>query len=549
MVESGASQQNHPLRGGGAVEIPEPEKGISSSPEFPLKPFYGPGDISAGAGADEAPGVFPFVRGIYADMYRHRVWTMRQYAGYGTARETNKRFHYLLSHGQMGLSVAFDLPTQIGFDADHSLSYGEVGKVGVSICSLEDMESLLEGLPLDKISTSMTINATAPILLCLYMAAAEKRGTPPRALRGTIQNDILKEYVARGTYIFPPSPSLRLITDTIAFCREHLPKWNAISVSGYHIREAGSTAVQEAAFTLANGISYVQAAVDSGLDVNEIAGQISFFFNVHNNFLEEIAKFRAARRLWAKIMRERFGAKSDKACMLRFHAQTAGSSLTAQQPRNNVVRVAIQAMAAVLGGAQSLHTNSMDEALALPTEETARLALRTQQIIAEESNLTETVDPCAGSYAIESLTNKIESEAMDIISRIDEMGGMLDAIEKGWVQRQIQESAYLTQRAVDEGRSVVVGVNRYLSEEDIPIPTLQIRPEVEQEQRRRLEALRNKRDSSAVSVRLEAVRDAAGGDGNLLPPILEAVRFYATVGEISDVLRSVFGIYREKVEI
>jgi methylmalonyl-CoA mutase N-terminal domain/subunit len=381
------------------------------------------------------------------------------------------------------------------------------------------------------------------------MAAAEKRGTPPRALRGTIQNDILKEYVARGTYIFPPSPSLRLITDTIAFCREHLPKWNAISVSGYHIREAGSTAVQEAAFTLANGISYVQAAVDSGLDVNEIAGQISFFFNVHNNFLEEIAKFRAARRLWAKIMRERFGAKSDKACMLRFHAQTAGSSLTAQQPRNNVVRVAIQAMAAVLGGAQSLHTNSMDEALALPTEETARLALRTQQIIAEESNLTETVDPCAGSYAIESLTNKIESEAMDIISRIDEMGGMLDAIEKGWVQRQIQESAYLTQRAVDEGRSVVVGVNRYLSEEDIPIPTLQIRPEVEQEQRRRLEALRNKRDSSAVSVRLEAVRDAAGGDGNLLPPILEAVRFYATVGEISDVLRSVFGIYREKVEI
>ncbi|MDP6367125.1 MAG: methylmalonyl-CoA mutase family protein, partial [Nitrospinota bacterium] len=405
------------------------------------------------------------------------------------------------------------------------------------------------GLPLDKISTSMTINATAPILLCLYLAVAEKRGTPAEALRGTIQNDILKEYVARGTYIFPLPPSIRLITDTIAFCRDRLPKWNAISVSGYHIREAGSTAVQETAFTLANGISYVQAVVDSGLDVDEIGGQISFFFNVHNNFLEEIAKFRAARRLWARIMRERFGAKSDKACMLRFHAQTAGSSLTAQQPRNNVVRVAIQAMAAVLGGAQSLHTNSMDEALALPTEESVRLALRTQQIIADESNLTETVDPCAGSYAIESLTNEIEREAMDIISRIDEMGGMLQAVEKGWVQRQIQESAYRAQLAVDEGRSVVVGVNRYPGEEDISISTLHVRPEVEQEQRKRLEVLRKKRDSSAVSASLEAVRDAARGEGNLLPPILEAVRVYATVGEIADVLRSVFGVYREKVEI
>ncbi len=523
---------------------------MSSSPEFSMKPFYGPADISADACAgDEAPGAFPFVRGIYPGMYRRRFWTMRQYAGFGTAHETNKRFHYLLSQGQMGLSVAFDLPTQIGFDADHSLSYGEVGKVGVSICSLEDMESLLEGLPLDKISTSMTINATAPILLCLYLAVAEKRGTPAEALRGTIQNDVLKEYVARGTYIFPLSPSIRLITDTIAFCRDRLPKWNAISVSGYHIREAGSTAVQETAFTLANGISYVQAVVDSGLDVDEIGGQISFFFNVHNNFLEEIAKFRAARRLWARIMRERFGAKSDKACMLRFHAQTAGSSLTAQQPRNNVVRVAIQAMAAVLGGAQSLHTNSMDEALALPAEESVRLALRTQQIIADESNLTETVDPCAGSYAIESLTNEIEREAMDIISRIDEMGGMLQAVEKGWVQRQIQESAYRAQLAVDEGRSVVVGVNRYPGEEDISISTLHVRPEVEQEQRKRLEVLRKKRDSSAVSASLEAVRDAARGEGNLLPPILEAVRVYATVGEIADVLRSVFGVYREKVEI
>ncbi|HBK80238.1 MAG TPA: methylmalonyl-CoA mutase, partial [Nitrospinae bacterium] len=475
--------------------------------------------------------------------------TMRQYAGFGTARETNERFHYLLSHGQDGISVAFDLPTQIGFDPDHSLAFGEVGKVGVSIASLEDMETLLEGLPLDKISTSMTINATASILLCLYLAVAEKRGVPFEALRGTVQNDILKEYISRGTYIYPPGPSMRLITDTIAFCKEKVPKWNAISISGYHIREAGSTAVQEVAFTLANGVAYVQAAVDAGFDVDEIGSQLSFFFNVHNHFTEEIAKFRAARRLWAKTMRNRFGARSDKACMLRFHAQTAGSALTAQQPKNNVVRVAIQAMAALLGGTQSLHTNSMDEALALPTEEAVRIALRTQQILAEESQIPKTVDPCAGAYGIEALTNEIESRAKAIIGRIDGMGGMLRAIEAGWVQREIQESAYKTQRAVDEAKEIIVGVNRYSVEEEPPIPTLQLRPEVEEEQRGRLEALRRRRDSEAVSVRLGAVRDAALGGENTMPRILDAVRAHATLGEISDVFRGVFGAYRESVEI
>jgi methylmalonyl-CoA mutase N-terminal domain/subunit len=482
-------------------------------------------------------------------MYRGRLWTMRQYAGFGSARETNERFRYLLSHGQMGLSVAFDLPTQIGYDADHPLALGEVGKVGVSICSLEDMENLLEALPLDKISTSMTINATAAILLCFYLAAAERQGVPIESLRGTVQNDILKEYIARGTYIYPPGPSLRLITDTIAFCQERVPEWNAISVSGYHIREAGSTAVQEVAFTMADGIAYVQAALDAGMDVDGIARQVSFFFNVHNHFLEEIAKFRAARRLWAKIMRDRFGAKSGAALKLRFHAQTAGSALTAQQPKNNVVRVALQAMAAVLGGAQSLHTNSMDEALALPTEEAVRLALRTQQIIAEETHVAETVDPCAGAYAVESLTDEIESRAAGIIGRIDGMGGMLRAIETGWVQREIQESAYRTQLAVDEGREVIVGVNRYSGGEHTPIPTLQVRPEVEEEQRRRLESLRRRRNAADVSARLEAVGRAARGGDNLIPPILGAARALATVGEISDALRAVFGLHRENVGI
>jgi len=496
-----------------------------------------------------SPGAFPYTRGIHPEMYRSRLWTMRQYTGFGTARETNERFHYLLSQGQQGISVAFDLPTQIGFDPDHPLAFGEVGKVGVSIASLEDMEILLEGLPLDKISTSMTINATAPILLCFYLAVAEKRGVPFEILRGTVQNDILKEYISRGTYIFPPEPSMRLVTDTISFCTEMVPKWNAISISGYHIREAGSTAAQEVAFTLASGISYVKAAIDVGLDVDGIASQLSFFFNVHNHFTEEIAKFRAARRLWAETMRSRFGARSDKACMLRFHAQTAGSSLTAQQPKNNVVRVAIQAMSAIFGGTQSLHTNSMDEALALPTNEAVRIALRTQQILAEESQITRTVDPCAGAYGIEALTDEIESRAVAIIGKIDEMGGMLRAIETGWVQREIEESAYKTQCAVDKGEEVVVGVNRYFVGQEPSIPTLQVRREVEEEQCGRLEALHQMRDSEAVSRYLDAIRDTALNGENVLPRILDAVRFHATLGEISEVLRGIFGIYQESVDI
>ncbi|MEE9240320.1 MAG: methylmalonyl-CoA mutase family protein [bacterium] len=553
MADAGIGQAEKGAKGSApsSKEGPRERNARQTSSGISLKPFYEPDDLKGKDFSEQIgyPGVFPYTRGIRANMYRGRLWTMRQYAGFGTARESNERYHYLLSQGQMGISVAFDLPTQIGYDADHPSAYGEIGKVGVSICSLEDMETLLQGLPLDKISTSMTINATAAILLCLYMAAAEKRGVPPGAIRGTIQNDILKEYIARGTYIYPPEPSLRLITDTIAFCKERVPKWNAISISGYHIREAGSTAVQEVAFTLADGITYVQAARDAGLDVDGIGRQLSFFFNVHNHFTEEIAKFRAARRLWARLMRERFGAKSKEACMLRFHAQTAGSSLTAQQPRNNVVRVAVQAMAAVLGGAQSLHTNSMDEALSLPTEGAVRLALRTQQILAEESHVAETVDPCAGAYAVEALTDEIERRARGLIERIDGMGGMLRAIEKGWVQREIQESAYRAQRRVDEGRDVVVGVNRYVSEEKSEIPTLHIRPEVEKEQRERLASLRKKRDGTGTAARIERLERAAGGGENLLPYILDAVKAYATVGEISDALRNVFGLYREKVEI
>ncbi len=553
MAETGISQRQVAGKLGAPSSDGRRREGSArSTPSgIPLEPFYGPGDLKDGDFAEQIgyPGEFPYTRGVRANMYRGRLWTMRQYAGFGTARESNERYRYLMSQGQMGISVAFDLPTQIGFDADHASAFGEVGKVGVSICSLEDMEILLEGLPLDKISTSMTINATAAILLCLYIAAAEKRGVPPEAIRGTVQNDILKEYIARGTYIYPPGPSLRLITDTIAFCKERVPKWNAISISGYHIREAGSTAVQEVAFTLADGITYVQAARDAGLDVDGIGRQLSFFFNVHNHFTEEIAKFRAARRLWARIMREHFGAKSEEACMLRFHAQTAGSSLTAQQPRNNVVRVAIQAMAAVLGGAQSLHTNSMDEALSLPTEGAVRLALRTQQILAEETHVAETVDPCAGAYAVEALTDEIERRAREVIEQIDGMGGMLRAIERGWVQREVQESAYQAQRGIDEGRDVVVGVNRYVAKEETPIPTLHIRPEVEREQCERLAALRKRRDGAEVAARLSRLEGAAGGGENLLPFILDAVKAYATVGEISSVMRKVFGLYQEKVEI
>lgn len=495
------------------------------------------------------PGEFPYTRGIYPTMYRSRFWTMRQYAGFGTAAESNKRYRYLLSKGQMGLSVAFDLPTQIGLDSDHPLALGEVGKVGVAIDSLEDMEVLLESIPLDRVSTSMTINATAAILLCLYVAVAKKQGVPLEKLSGTVQNDVLKEYIARGTYIYPVRPAMRIVTDIFAWCRDHLPRWNTISISGYHIREAGSTAVQEVAFTLADGIAYVQAALDAGLDVDDFAPQLSFFFNAHNDLLEEIAKYRAARRLWAHLMRQRFGAREARSLLLRFHAQTAGSSLTAQQPENNIVRVAIQALAAVLGGCQSLHTNSLDEALALPTEDAALIALRTQQIVANETGVTNTIDPVGGSYAIESLTNEIEQGARDYIAKIDAMGGMLQAIEAGFVQGEIQKAAYDFQRAVESKEQIVVGVNEFVAEEERQIPTLRIDPEIERQQIARLQALRAKRDAAKTQSALTELQSRAATNENLLPAILAAVEAYATVGEISDVLRRVFGEYQESVVI
>jgi len=495
------------------------------------------------------PGEFPFTRGIYPTMYRGRFWTMRQYAGFGSAVESNQRYRYLLSKGQAGLSVAFDLPTQIGMDSDHPLALGEVGKVGVAIDSLEDMETLFDGIPLEKVSTSMTINATAAILLCLYVAVAKRQGASLQKLSGTVQNDILKEYIARGTYIYPVRPAMRIVTDIFAWCRDHLPKWNTISISGYHIREAGSTAVQEVAFTLADGIAYVQAALDAGLRVDEFAPQLSFFFNAHNDLLEEIAKYRAARRLWAKIMADRFGAKDPRSLMLRFHAQTAGSSLTAQQPENNIVRVTIQALAAVLGGCQSLHTNSMDEALALPTEDAALIALRTQQILAHETGVTNTVDPIAGSYAIESLTNEIESLAAIYLSKIDKMGGMLRAIEAGFVQGEIQKAAYEFQRAVEKKEQIVVGVNDFVAEEERNIPILRIDEEIERSQIARLNALRAKRDSVRAKSALDKLERRAATTENLLPAILAAVEAYATIGEISDALRRVFGEYHESVVI
>jgi methylmalonyl-CoA mutase N-terminal domain/subunit len=506
----------------------------------------------AGWNPDDAlgyPGEYPFARGIYPTMYRGRLWTMRQYAGFGSAVESNQRYRYLLSKGQAGLSVAFDLPTQIGMDSDHPLALGEVGKVGVAIDSLEDMGTLFEGIPLEKVSTSMTINATAAILLCLYVAVAKKQGASLQKLSGTVQNDILKEYIARGTYIYPVRPAMRIVTDIFAWCRNNLPKWNTISISGYHIREAGSTAVQEVAFTLADGIAYVQAALDAGLGVDEFAPQLSFFFNAHNDLLEEIAKYRAARRLWAGIMAERFGAKDPGSLMLRFHAQTAGSSLTAQQPENNIVRVAIQALAAVLGGCQSLHTNSLDEALALPTEDAALIALRTQQILANETGVTNTVDPVAGSYAIESLTNDIESLAAIYLSKIDKMGGVLRAIEAGFVQGEIQKAAYDFQRAVEKKEQIVVGVNDFVAEEPRTIPTLRIDAETERSQIARLNALRAKRDSALAKSALAELQHRAATSENLLPAILAAVEAYATVGEISDALRRVFGEYQESVVI
>jgi methylmalonyl-CoA mutase N-terminal domain/subunit len=491
------------------------------------------------------PGEYPFTRGVQPTMYRGRFWTMRQYAGFSTAVESNERYKFLLSQGQTGLSVAFDLPTQIGYDSDDPLAAGEVGKVGVSIPSLDDMALLLDGIPLDKVSISMTINAPAAILLAMVIAVGKRQGVPMSKLRGTIQNDILKEYIARGTYIFPPQPSMRLITDSFAFCSREVPHWNTISISGYHIREAGSTAVQEIAFTLANGITYVQAALDAGLDIDEFANQLSFFFNAHNNFLEEIAKFRAARRMWAHIMRERFGAKNPESWRLRFHTQTAGSTLTAQQPDNNIVRVALQALAAVLGGTQSLHTNSRDEALALPTAEAVQIALRTQQIIAHESGVADTIDPLGGSYAIESLTDALEAEASAYIMQIDDMGGMLRAIEDGYVQHEIQEAAYQFQRALEEKQAIVVGLNQFVTEdESLQIATMKIDPAIEAEQNQRLAELRAKRDDHKVAELRAHLETAAHSSENLMPLFIECVENDVTLGEICHTLRQVWGEYR-----
>ncbi len=510
------------------------------------RPFVGPDDLChADSHVIGLPGSYPYTRGIQPTMYRGRLWTMRQYAGFGTAAESNARYRYLLTQGVSGLSVAFDLPTQMGYDSDHPLAAGEVGRAGVAIDSIEDLDELFQGIPLGQVSTSMTINATAIILLALYVATARRQGVPLTALSGTTQNDILKEYVARGTYIFPPRPSLRIVTDVFAFCERELPNWNTISISGYHIREAGSTAVQEVAFTLAHAIAYAQAAIDAGLDVNSFGQRLSFFFNAHNDFLEEVAKFRAARRLWARIMRERFGATHPRALQLRFHTQTAGSTLTAQQPDTNIVRVALQALAAVLGGTQSLHCNGRDEALGLPTEESARIALRTQQIIATETGVTNTVDPLGGAWAIEEATNRIEEEAERTIDRIETLGGTLTAIEQGVIQREIQEAAYQAQRKIESGESVVVGVNRYVREDDTGIDVFRIDAEIERRQVERVRSVRSTRDSAAWRTALDRVSAAARGGTNLMPPVIEAVEARATVGEISDALRAVFGEHKE----
>jgi methylmalonyl-CoA mutase N-terminal domain/subunit len=495
------------------------------------------------------PGEFPYTRGIQPTMYRGRLWTMRQYAGFGTAEESNARYRYLLAQGVSGLSVAFDLPTQMGYDSDHPLAAGEVGRVGVAIDSIDDMTALFDGIPLDRVSTSMTINSTAVILLALYVAVARRQGVSPAKLSGTIQNDILKEYVARGTYIFPPRASLRIVTDIFSYCTRELPSWNSISISGYHIREAGSTAIQEVAFTFAHAIAYVQAAIDAGLDVDQFGQRLSFFFNSHNNFLEEVGKFRAARRLWARIMRDRFGATNPRAQQLRFHTQTAGSTLTAQQPDNNMVRVAVQALAAVLGGTQSLHCNGFDEALALPTEESARVALRTQQIIAAETGVVNTVDPLGGSEAVEEITDRIEQGAAALLERIDRMGGTLAAIEAGFIQREIQQSAYTAQLAIDAGEAVVVGVNRYAEKGTRSQPLFRLDPEGEQRQTARVAALRARRSSAACRAALGRVAAAAADSSNLVPAIVDAVENLATVGEISDTLRGVFGEYEETATV
>ena len=524
---------------------------FTSSSGYEIQRAYTPLDIDGFDYHEDLglPGEYPYTRGVQPTMYRGRFWTMRQYAGFASAEESNERYKYLLQQGQTGLSVAFDLPTQIGYDSDHPLSQGEVGKVGVAIDSLADMEILFDGIPLDKVSTSMTINAPAAVLLAMYIAVAEKQGVTPDKLNGTIQNDILKEYIARGTYIFPPKPSMRLITNTFEYCSKEVPDWNTISISGYHIREAGSTAAQEIAFTIADGIAYVEAAIDAGLNVDDFAPRLSFFFNSHNDLFEEIAKFRAARRLWAKIMKERFKATNPKSMMLRFHTQTAGSMLTAQQPDNNIIRVTLQALAAVLGGTQSLHTNSRDEALALPTEDAVRIALRTQQIIAYESGAGDTIDPLAGSYYIESITNEMEKMAEDYLQRIDDLGGAVVAIEQGYIQQEIQNSAYDWQKEIEDGKRVVIGVNRFTMEEESPKGLLKVDPRVGEMQEEKIRALKEKRDNEEVESTLQALKEAAATEENLMPLILNAVKAYATLGEICGVLREVFGEYQASITI
>jgi len=552
-MDSGHSDLREELR----IWNAEVEKAASKSPErkgkfestsgIEFKRIFTPLDVEDIDYVNDIgfPGGYPFTRGVQPTMYRGRFWTMRQYAGFGTAEDTNKRYKYLLEQGQTGLSVAFDLPTQIGYDSDHQLSLGEVGKCGVAIDSLADMETLFEGIPLDKVSTSMTINSTAAILLAMYIGVAERQGVALDKLNGTIQNDILKEYVARGTYIYPPKESMRIITDIFAFCKNTVPRWNTISISGYHIREAGSSAVQEVAFTLANGITYVEAAIQAGLNVDDFASRLSFFFNSHNNIIEEVAKFRAARKLWAKIMKERFKAKKDKSCTLRFHTQTAGCTLTAQQPINNIVRVAFQALAAVLGGTQSLHTNSFDEALALPSEDAVRTALRTQQIIAYESGIADMVDCLAGSYAVESLTETIEKKALEYIEKIDSLGGAIKAIEAGYMQKEISDSAYHYQMDVEKKENIIVGLNQFAIEDKAPTNLLKVNPEVGRIQQEKLEKVKSSRDNTIVNKTLKDLKDAAKGEENLMPIILDAVRNYATLGEIADVFRGVFGEYRE----
>ncbi len=525
--------------------FPERRERFQTDSGLTIDPLYAPDD--AAGDSDESgrgigyPGEFPYTRGVQPNMYRGRIWTMRQYSGYATAADTNRRFRYLLEQGQTGLSVAFDLPTQIGYDSDAPQSLGEVGKVGVPICSLEDMETLFDGIPLDRVSTSMTINATASILLCLYIAAAKGQGVGPEKLNGTLQNDILKEYIARGTYAYPPRPSMRLVVDVFKYCAEHIPRWNTISISGYHIREAGATAVQELAFTFANAIAYVQAAVDAGLPVDDFAPRLSFFFVAQNNLLEEVAKYRAARRMWARIMRERFGAQDPRSLMLRFHTQTAGVTLTAQQPDNNLIRSTVQALAAILGGTQSLHVNSRDEALGLPTEESAQLSLRTQQIIAHESGVADVVDPLGGSWYIESLTDQLEQAALDYIDRIERQGGAVAAIEQGFQALEIGESAYRHQQEVDSGDRAIVGVNRYVSDTPPVGNLLRVNPEVAQQQAQRLQRLRRARDNAAVRASLARLEEAARSTDNTLPPTLECVENYCTLGEICQVFRQVFG--------